>query len=183
MSTQTKPVPTAAPVITLKNVKTFIGREGYGLNATIYVDGIKTAFIMDDASGGEPDYDVFNEEKFDEVKAYCEAQPETPMVIGGEPIFRDDKPLMVKLTLDELVDNAFNIIQRENFKKKLERKMLNHIMWGIPGGKTYKEVKMKANLDQYPTVNLQARIDHFKKEFKLGEQFLNTNLVALKIKL
>ncbi len=38
---------------TLKGIKTFIGREGDGFNATLYFKGKKVAFAYDDASGGE----------------------------------------------------------------------------------------------------------------------------------
>lgn len=40
------------PVITLKKVKTFIGHDGIGLSADVYVDGIKTFYIFDGATGG-----------------------------------------------------------------------------------------------------------------------------------
>lgn len=37
---------------TVKNVKTFRGREGQGFNATLYVDGRKIAEVDDSANGG-----------------------------------------------------------------------------------------------------------------------------------
>ena len=43
--------------IQIKHMKTCIGREGYGFNASLYVDGKKIAFIMDDANGGPEDGD------------------------------------------------------------------------------------------------------------------------------
>jgi hypothetical protein len=41
-------------------IKTFNGREGQGLNATITKNGKAICFVMDDASGGEVDYDYRN---------------------------------------------------------------------------------------------------------------------------
>jgi len=41
----------------VKNVKTFLGREGQGFNATIYRNGKKVGFAIDDASGGMVDLD------------------------------------------------------------------------------------------------------------------------------
>jgi hypothetical protein len=41
-------------------IKTFNGREGQGLNATITKNGKAICFVMDDASGGEVDYDYSN---------------------------------------------------------------------------------------------------------------------------
>jgi hypothetical protein len=44
----------------VSNIKTFTGREGYGLNATITRDGRAVAFVLDDASGGEVRVDFRN---------------------------------------------------------------------------------------------------------------------------
>lgn len=44
----------------IKKFKSFLGREGYGLNATILKDGKPVAFAMDDASGGDMEVDFTN---------------------------------------------------------------------------------------------------------------------------
>ena len=41
---------------TIKGLKSFIGNEGYGYNVSLYRDGKKVAFVIDDASGGEVDF-------------------------------------------------------------------------------------------------------------------------------
>jgi hypothetical protein len=46
-----------APVYTVKGIKSFLGREGYGFNATLYRDGKAVAFVRDDASGGPVDFE------------------------------------------------------------------------------------------------------------------------------
>lgn len=45
---------------TITKIKTFNGREGQGLNATICKDGKAICYVMDDASGGDVDYDYRN---------------------------------------------------------------------------------------------------------------------------
>lgn len=45
---------------TITKIKTFNGREGQGLNATICANGKPICFVMDDASGGEVRYDYRN---------------------------------------------------------------------------------------------------------------------------
>src|SRR5262245_60790680 len=45
---------------TITKIKTFIGREGHGLNATITKDGKAICFVRDDASGGPVDFDYRN---------------------------------------------------------------------------------------------------------------------------
>lgn len=47
----------------VKGIKTFEGREGYGLNATLYRNGKPFAFFHDAATGGQPDLTPFDQEK------------------------------------------------------------------------------------------------------------------------
>lgn len=42
---------------TVKNIKTFTGHEGPGYNATLYRDGKKVALVIDDATGGEMEFE------------------------------------------------------------------------------------------------------------------------------
>lgn len=44
----------------ITKIRTFQGREGYGLNATITRDGKPIAFVLDDANGGEMRIDFRN---------------------------------------------------------------------------------------------------------------------------
>lgn len=44
----------------LTRIKTFLGNEGHGLNAVITRDGKPVAFVLDDAWGGEVQYDFTN---------------------------------------------------------------------------------------------------------------------------
>ena len=41
----------------VKGVKSFLGREGYGFNATMYRNGKRIAFVVDSADGGDYDWD------------------------------------------------------------------------------------------------------------------------------
>lgn len=45
---------------TLGKIKTFRGRDGYGLNATILLDGKPVAFVLDEGCGGMLDVDFTN---------------------------------------------------------------------------------------------------------------------------
>jgi hypothetical protein len=54
----------------VKGIKTFKGREGVGLNATLYFDGKKVCEVMDSADGGEMDYHWIKPSWEDEVEAY-----------------------------------------------------------------------------------------------------------------
>lgn len=50
----------ANPNYTITKVKQFRGREGYGLNATILKDGKPIAFVLDQADGGDVQFDFTN---------------------------------------------------------------------------------------------------------------------------
>lgn len=158
-----------APIITLKNVKTFIGREGYGFNATLYVDGIKTAFAFDDASGGGTDYDVFDKVKFQEVNDYAKSLPK-------EPKYGLD------MCLDFLVDDIINEMEKQKALKKMEKKFVNSLVWGIAGSNKYTMVSWKCNLSQLPTDKLQETINKYRATFKQGEVFFNNNFQSLNVK-
>lgn len=66
-------------VYSVKNIKTFTGREGKGFNATLYRDGIKIALVIDSANGGELSFQWDNhadrkEERL--LEAYCKSLPQ-----------------------------------------------------------------------------------------------------------
>jgi len=60
--------------------------------------------------------------------------------------------------------------------------MVNTVMWGVPNGHSYTQVKFKVPLSQIPLAQLQGYIDKYKNDFKDGQVFLNTNLEALGVK-
>jgi hypothetical protein len=68
----------------VKNVKTFLGREGQGFNATIYRNGKKVGFAIDDASGGMVDLD-FNTKEDEKAFSDFAATISEPWEYGDEP--------------------------------------------------------------------------------------------------
>lgn len=176
------------PTIELKKVKTFIGREGHGLNADLYINGVKTAFVRDDASGGGVDYDVINKEMFDLVNAYAKSLPAEPIDFGAGPVRGEDgKIMMLDVTLDQLIDDVFNEMERAKTDAKIKKKFVNTLVFGKKGGDRFFEVKYKIPLASIPKEHLQKEIEKFKakyaNEFKSGEYvFFNDNLDALGVK-
>lgn len=168
-------------IVTLKNVKSFRGREGHGLNADVYVNGKKCCFIMDDANGGEYRYEVYDKELFKDFEAYAKAQPQYPMEFDGQPYLKEGKPVMMDVTIDQLIDAEFDRMEREKETKKLAKKYDNHVIWGVPNAASYTQVKFPHPLSKYPKDKLQEAIDKYKNKFKPGEVFWNTNFAALGI--
>ena len=110
--------PTEPPKLEAKGIKTFLGSEGHGFNATLWVNGRKAATVIDSADGGTYRWhwtDKFAEKIFE---AYVGTLPEEvhywePTPINGpkpEPTatnsftFKPDADSV----MGKLVDDALN---------------------------------------------------------------------------
>lgn len=80
------------PSYSVKGVKSFIGNEGHGFNATLYRDGKAVAFVYDDASGGP----VAFEWKYRDGG-----------LVEVETRTHDGRPWTVKMTHEERAYHAF----------------------------------------------------------------------------
>ena len=169
------------PTIELKKVKTFLGREGYGLNADVYINGVKAAFVRDDASGGEIDFDIFDNAAFKVLTDYAASLPAVPIDFGDGPISRDGKVLTTQPDAAQLVDEAYNEYEKAKFVKGLGKKMMFAIMIGVPGANSYREVKFKIPLAAIDKARLQGYVNEYKTKLKKDEVFLNTNFAELGI--
>lgn len=100
----------------LKAVKTFIGSDGYGLNANLYYKGKKVAFVLDEGNGGELMVYFADKDKQEKVLAvanrYYEKYPKY--------LFHDTD--WAKLT--ELVEELYDLYETEKyFKKSLKKRV------------------------------------------------------------
>ena len=107
-------------VYTVKNIKTFVGMEGHGFNASLYRDGIKVAFVVDDASGGMVDFqwDDYTDPTHKEehlLEAHCQALPEVE-VLKGHTMKQDPELFVSRLVED------FNL--RKRLKTSLKKKTI-----------------------------------------------------------
>lgn len=173
------------PKIELKKVRTFSGHEGTGVNAEMWVDGVKTCFVLDDASGSIMYHfsPVYNREKFKLLEDYVDSLPEEPLEIEGKPFMRDDKPVMHKLRIEDVFDEAFEEWVAKKDWAKVEKKFVDHIIWGPDKFKDiYTYVKFKVPLSSIPTEKLQKLVDKYKEGLQPGQRFYNTNFESLKIK-
>lgn len=60
---------------TVKNVKSFTGREGYGYSCSLYKDGKNIGTVTDTADGGEADLYLNSRELEDELRDYVNTLP------------------------------------------------------------------------------------------------------------
>lgn len=173
--------------IELKKIKinlTF-SEETIMFQADLAVNGVVIGSAHNDGHGGCTFYSANryglnelqiqrNEKLLKEAEEFCKSLPP----IRSEKL-DFEYPMNLEHFIDELIDEEL----KKKEQKKFEKKMENAIMWGIPNGRSYTQVKFKVPLAKIPLIQLQGLVDKYKKEFKKGEEFLNTNLEGLGVKL
>jgi len=167
--------------IELKKFQFFerMSEETNAFASDIHVEGKKVGYAKNDGHGGETYihcYDGGNA-LMNKAEAFCKSLP--PIVLDGI----SGKPFEIKMNLINFVDNLVEEELKNKEKKKMEKQMEKSIMWGVPKGFRYQQVKFKVPLSQIPLSQLQGYINKYKMEFKKDEVFFNTNLEKLGIKL
>lgn len=163
------------PVVTIKNLKSFRGMEGYGFNADIYVNGVKSMFAMDGGNGGQIDYEVVKgqEANVQLVKDYVKSISKRG----------DDSDMELDIYIAGKVDEFENLKLKAKNEKKLAKLMAEAIVIGVPDADSYRFFNFKKPLSSVPVIVLQSCVDGAKKVMREGEVFLNKNLTQLGVKL
>ena len=181
--------------IELKNIKinlTF-SEETTMFRADLAINGVIVGEAENDGRGGctfysAKSYDVKKQAFLpDEIRQqyrntikqaeeFCSSLPKEKYDYGlGE--------MELAQSLESVIDDLVTAELEKKEQKKLEKKMLDAILWGKPNGHSYTQVKFKMPLSKIPLMQLQGVVNKYKTELKEGEQFLNTNFEALGIKL
>ena len=167
------------PNVQLKNVKTFEGHEGLGINADVWINGLKCMHLYDSAMGGEYEYTYFtyNNPKAGQVReniALLEAYIKT---LPPEVTIMNDR----EFTLDVDMDMFLNEIYE---KMQMEKKMKKSILVGVPNATVYEVYGWKNTpLANIPVPSLQKAVDDLKSQCTGGKVILNTNLETLGVTL
>lgn len=116
---------------TLKNIKTHKGREGEGLNATIYRDGKQVGTIYDDANGGMVDFHFINKGERQKFEDYCsQAWPKTE---GAKYWLIEMKGVRELSTQDYMEGFTNTFVDNYHTKKKLDRLAAKKTLFRIEG--------------------------------------------------
>lgn len=163
------------PKVTIKNFKSFRGMEGLGFNADIYVNGVKSVFVMDGGNGGQFDYEVVKgqESNVQLIKDYVKSISKRG----------DDSDIELDMYIATKVDEYENAKRHAKNDKKMAKLMAEAIVFGNPDGNGYRFFNFKKPLSSIPAIILQAHVDKAKKVMTEGEVFYNKNLVQLGVKL
>lgn len=164
--------------IELKKIKVaeHMSEETTAFTAELFVNGKNIGYVKNDGRGGCTDYhnnpDEKSKEALREAEAFCLTLPEVDY-----GIFKH------KMDLETFIDELLDKHLKEKEQKKLEKKMVDTIIFGVPNGYSYTQIKQKKPLSTFPVESLQKAIDNLKANFKNGEVIMNTNLEALGVKL
>ena len=183
------------PKCDLKNIRTFVGREGYGLNADLYINGVKCIFCRDDASGGMMDFDelYFNNPKSEIIKANIKLLKDYLETLPEEKMWRDDKEtdpflmpdgsqMTMKVDLECYVNNLVMKVEKQKLEKKFRKLCETAIVMGVPNSPQYSYINYKKPLLTVPNRQVlfsSAMVKYCSK----GVVILNTNLTELGITL
>src|SRR3990172_8372470 len=97
--------------VTLKNISTFQGHDGIGLNADIYIRGRKVAHVFDGAYGGCFEYTILgnNDQERDENKNLFKELEDFISTLPKKSVDRGDG-IMFEFTfdMDTLINEIFS---------------------------------------------------------------------------
>lgn len=164
--------------IELKKIKIAanMSEETTAFTAELFVNGKNIGYVKNDGRGGCTDYynnpDEKSKEALKAAEAYCLTLPEV-----------DYGSFKHKMDLETFIDELLDKHLKEKEKIKLEKKMVDAIIFGVPNGYSYTQIKQNRPLASFPVESLQKAIDNLKAKFKNGEVIMNTNLEVLGVKL
>lgn len=147
--------------LTVKGVKQFRGMEGYGFNATLYMDNKKVCFVMDDANGGCFKYEVSDKAKFAAIEKYIKTLPQATFGDNGEH--------SVDVSMDILVDELVNQSIESKEITKMMKKTATALVVKTTTGYTFIDFKRPLN----QVADLIKYVNQLKSKMKTGDIFLN----------
>ena len=88
-----------------KGIKSFVGREGHGFEASLYVDGKKAATVLDSADGGEMRWTTVNGKLVEAFNSHVDNLPEYECEFGG--MAKDGIDMIMARLVDEWQANKW----------------------------------------------------------------------------
>lgn len=143
---------------TVRNTKSFRGREGLGFNASLVRDGKTVAFVYDDASGGDSSFEWVDREDHsanvtvrdhkDELHTY-KGSPEEAMFAAF--VFAMPKtpnqyfPEGMYMSMEMYVENLVNEVESVKEVTAKAKRMLKDLIFTVEGDKegTFRVVSIK----------------------------------------
>jgi len=168
-----------APKVELKNVRTFQGHDGTGLNADIWINGINCMHVYDGAYGGEFEYteNTYQNPKVEQVKANIKLLDDYIATLPEQTSEFGNKTFKIKVNRDIFINDLLAEKEKAKNQKKMVKLMQTCLIFGVPDGDRYSYYDFKRPLSALPLDKLQTRLNVLVMEnCKKGVQVLNTNL-------
>jgi len=166
----------------VKNVKTFIGMEGHGFNASLYRNGKKVAFVIDSAQGGCFDFQWtdWEEPKVDINIISYKGEPHTFQGTPEEKILTELVETLpkaksevfpdgVKETVDGFVAILIDQFERKKWLKRNLKKCFVFQVGNKIGSEEYLMFKKHPNLTKERVIKLIEKKYPNQKYKLLGE--------------
>jgi hypothetical protein len=176
------------PKCDVKKVKFHEGHEGAGVNADLWINGVNCGHLLDDGNGGmldfHPNHDLKSKANIKLLEDYIESLPEKPLDFGHGAVKDENGNVrMDKTTFEDYCNELLYAYERKQVQKKMQKQMLNSILFGIPNGDRYQMITYRQPLSVLAKSHkpfLIKKIMEIKvNECKNGVVILNTNLEAL----
>ena len=172
--------------IKLKNLKTFKGHDGTGINADVYIYGKKCFSVFDAAYGGELEIEY---QDYDKVLGKERAGDYINQLLEflGLPLdqlaLREYKTGKEINSLEDYVNVLITDSLKEKEQKRFDKQCIDSICFGIPDSYSYSRITYRKPLADFPKDALQMIVNNIKKsDCKDGVVILNKNLSELGIK-
>lgn len=168
--------------IELRNIKiaNSLSEETTAFTATLYVDGKALAHCKNDGQGGPTDYRIIDSELMPLLKKaeeHCIQLPALKLEGGGT------WPMNLETFIDGLLDDHIEQKEAKKFTDKMEKKMVNSVVFGTPG-KEFSYLSFKFPLAEMlanpngPAALIKTIKERVIPAMKPGQVILNTNLSA-----
>jgi len=146
--------------------------------ADLFINGKKVGYAKNEGHGGCTDYhgdSKENNQLIREAEAYFKTLPK---------VKAKDFDFEYQPSLEDAIDQQIEDYLKAKEVKKMQKHMVNAILFGVPNGHSYTMIKYKVPLATVPKAILQAKVAKIKAEdCQNGVQILNTNLTALGIQI
>lgn len=151
--------------------------EGYGLNADIYINGVKCLFVIDEGNGGEFLYrNTYDDKNKDVVLKNVELLEK---YIKTLPLFKVDD-LEFPMDMDLFVDQILGEQEEQKMVKKFKKMEETAFLVGKPNSDRYVKHQFKRPLKDIPFELLKTKYRFIlKNDCRDGVVILNTNLAEL----
>jgi len=173
------------PNVQLKKVKTFVGMDGYGLNADVYINGVHCYFVLDEGSGGCMDFTNMariekNPAKKKLIEDNCKLLDDYIKTLPPDTYEFGGKTHTMKVDLETYINKLCDEMETEKLRKKNERRMSKlfqtAIVIGKPNEDKYRFMNFKQPLSNIPQTKLVFYVAKLlNEECHDGVKILNTN--------